>query len=107
MSAVCTIVLLTLQVASAGPAPSEQRPWVLAEPVRLAADGAVIDTGRDAGYAGPLVHDYDGDGLPDLLVGSIAGTLRYFQNTGTRTAPELAEQDPPEAGGEPIRIHNW
>ena len=31
--------------------------------------------------------DINGDGDPDLLVGEIGGTLRYYENTGTANAP--------------------
>ena len=76
-------------------------------PVRIEADGEVIDTGRDAGYAGPLMMDYDGDGLPDLLVSSFSGNIRFFRNVGERSEPRFEEQEPLAAEGEPIRIHNW
>lgn len=79
----------------------------LEDPVALQADGAVIDTGKDIGYAGPLFFDHDGDGLPDLLVSSFRGNIRFFKNVGTRRAPVFEEKEPLQAEGEPIRIHNW
>jgi hypothetical protein len=80
---------------------------VLEPPVRLSADGTTIDTGADIGHAGPLFVDHDGDGLPDLLVSSFRGNIRFFKNVGTRQEPRFTEKEPLEAGGEPIRIHNW
>lgn len=79
----------------------------LAAPVKLEADGKVIDAIEDIGHAGPLWFDHDGDGLPDLLVSSFRGSIRVFRNVGERTSPRLAEQEPLQAGGAPIRIHNW
>ncbi len=79
----------------------------LEEPVQLKADGKLIDTGADIGHAGPMFTDHDGDGLPDLLVSSFRGNIRFFKNVGTRSKPKFKEQDPLEADGAPIRIHNW
>lgn len=76
-------------------------------PVRLTADGGLIDTGKDVGHAGPLLVDWDQDGLPDLLVSSFRGSIRFFKNVGTRSEPVFAEKEPLAAGGVPIRIHNW
>lgn len=76
-------------------------------PVRIKAQGAFIDTGKEIGYSGPLVRDHDGDGLPDLLVSSFGGTIRWFRNTGTRAAPEFVEQTPLQADGKPLRFENW
>ncbi len=79
----------------------------LDKPVRLEADGAVIDTGKDIAYAGPQFVDHDSDGLPDLLVSAFRGNIRFFKNVGTRAIPEFKEQKPLEAAGKPIKIHNW
>lgn len=37
----------------------------------------------------PYVHDMDGDGLPDLLMGDRRGEVRFFKNIGTETVPEF------------------
>jgi hypothetical protein len=42
------------------------------------------------GDAGPSVADWDGDGNFDLLVGTGAGSVVWFHNTGTKQAPQLA-----------------
>ena len=61
----------------------------LAEPVRLEAGGAFIDT--EIGHASPLVYDFDGDGVKDLLVGQFGeGLLRIYRNEGSNSAVELA-----------------
>ena len=49
-----------------------------------------IDVGR---RSAPLLADLEGDGDLDLLVGSEAGELVLFRNTGSRTAPRF-ERDP-------------
>ena len=37
----------------------------------------------------PALGDLDGDGDLDLLVGESSGTLNYYRNDGTRTAPDF------------------
>ena len=93
-------LLLVASVAAQGIAKLER-------PVRLKADGEFIDTGKDIGYAGPLFVDHDRDGKPDLLVSSFRGNIRFFKNVGTLRQPKFEEKDALQAGGEPIRIHNW
>ncbi|MBX3469233.1 MAG: VCBS repeat-containing protein [Planctomycetes bacterium] len=61
----------------------------LRPPVKLEAGGAPIDV--EVGHAAPFVHDLDGDGVPDLLVGQFGGgKLRWFRNEGAAAAPRLA-----------------
>lgn len=61
----------------------------LAPPVRLEADGKVIDT--EIGHAAPFVIDFDGDGVQDLLVGQFGGgALWIYRNKGTNAEPKLA-----------------
>lgn len=60
-----------------------------AEPFRVFANGEAIDT--DAGHAAPLVTDFDGDGLNDLLVGQFGdGILKIYRNTGSNNQPKYA-----------------
>ncbi len=79
----------------------------LAAPVRLAADGQWIDTGKETAHAGPSFHDLDGDGVRDLLVGNFAGTLAHYRNVGTAAAPKFEAKGFLAAEGDPIKIHNW
>ncbi|MBN2133687.1 MAG: hypothetical protein JW741_29570 [Sedimentisphaerales bacterium] len=61
----------------------------LASPVRLEANGKVIDT--DIGHAAPFVCDFDGDGTQDLLVGQFGdGLLTVYRNEGSNSEPKLA-----------------
>jgi len=58
-------------------------------PKRLEADDKpILAAGGDAG---PCVADWDGDGLPDLILGSGSGAVQWFRNAGTRTAPKLTK----------------
>ena len=78
--------------------PGVEKPkW--AAPVRLEAGGKVVRimAGPNGSIQGPAeakwgyttlsVADWDGDGLPGLLVNSILGQVVWFGNIGTRTAP--------------------
>lgn len=49
--------------------------------------------GFDVGdFSSPTFTDFDRDGDLDAIVGNDQGTLRYYENTGTNTAPEFEEQ---------------
>jgi hypothetical protein len=39
----------------------------------------------------PLAADFNGDGLPDLILGVADGHVWYYKNIGARTEPKLAE----------------
>ncbi len=70
----------------------------LGAPAKLTSDGKPIDV--EIGHAAPFVCDWDGDGLPDLLVGQFgSGRLLIFRNIGTRTEPKLGKPETFMAGG--------
>jgi hypothetical protein len=56
-------------------------------------DAIQIDLGADlkgrSGDSGPIVADWDGDGLNDLLVGMGDGSVLWFRNTGTASEPKF------------------
>jgi hypothetical protein len=58
------------------------------EPKPVAAGGKPIEIAY--GDAAPVVADWDGDGLPDLVVGGGDGSVVWFRNEGARAAPRLA-----------------
>ena len=60
----------------------------LAEPFLAKAAGEVIKV--DTGHAAPTFADFDGDKIPDLLVGQFGeGKLRIYKNVGTAKAPKF------------------
>ena len=58
-----------------------------ANPARL------VDVSSRGGYAAPALGDVDSDGDLDLFVGAADGTLHYYENTGTTTAPDFQPRD--------------
>ena len=92
-------------------------------PVRIQAAGKPIDV--TVGHAAPYLHDFDGDGLRDLLVGEFGkepfpqdrlpvkyrsesgkasgyaqGRLRIYKNYGTEYSPEYRGFEYLKAGNE-------
>src|SRR5262245_49869767 len=76
----------------------------LSTPVKLTAAGQAIDVGR-SGHAAPFVGDFDGDGLPDLLVGQFhEGKMRVYLNEGKKGAPRFGKWSWFVAGGKTGRV---
>ena len=80
-----------------------KREW-FEPPVRIEADGKPIDHGAAWGHCGPTLHDLDGDGLADLVVGDFSGTFTVYKNVGTRQQPRFARGARLNAGGEPAHV---
>jgi hypothetical protein len=93
-----------------------------AAPRLLEADGTVIRPMAGAngsiqgpceakwGYTTQTIADWDGDGLPDLIVNSILGRVEWYRNIGTRTEPRLAAAQPVEVeweGAQPELAWGW
>lgn len=75
----------------------------LAPPFRVEAGGQSIDV--EVGHAAPLMVDFDGDGLRDLLVGQFGGgKLRLYRNTGTASAPQFGAFAWFQAGGSDAQV---
>jgi FG-GAP-like repeat len=57
-------------------------------PQALSADGKPIQVPH--GDSGPVVADWDGDRVLDLLVGCGDGSVQFYRNVGTKKEPRLA-----------------
>jgi hypothetical protein len=64
-----------------------KKAYAFGKPQPLQAGGKPVHVEGDAG---PFVADWDGDGRPDLLVGSGDGSVWFYRNIGNGKVPELA-----------------
>jgi len=55
---------------------------------KLEADGKAIKVSQ--GHSHPIAAEWDKDGKPGLIVGTGAGSVLWFPNSGSRTEPKLA-----------------
>ena len=82
--------------------------------VRLRADGSEIHHLAGAtgsiqgpnearwGYLNPLVTDWDGGGLFDVITNDIYGRYLWYRNVGRRQEPRFAAAEPLRCAGEPL-----
>ena len=64
--------------------------------------------GIDVGFSSaPSLADIDGDGDLDLVVGDLFGTLQYYKNTGTATAPVYTLQSGTDNPFNGIDVGSW
>ena len=60
------------------------------KPIRLTRDEILGGQHEhDMGYPYPAFVDWDGDGLPDLVVPNETNRIFWYRNIGTRQAPEF------------------
>ncbi|HEV8004178.1 MAG TPA: FG-GAP-like repeat-containing protein [Planctomycetaceae bacterium] len=100
--------VLTSSLAAGFVGTSIGRTWaddsVFEKPVRLQADGKIIDTGELLGHSGPCLADVDGDGLRDLVVGDFSGKFHVYRNLGTNNQPKFGPPTDLMAGGVPAKV---
>ncbi|QDT92235.1 FG-GAP repeat domain-containing protein [Gimesia algae] len=75
------------------------------KPVRLKAEGTIMDTGAAWGHSSPCIEDLDGDGLKDLMVGDFSGTFQFYKNVGRSDAPSYKDVGKVQAGGKDAKVN--
>jgi len=106
--AVKTLVLVTVPVllSWAGPENVPAAPAEFAPPVRLKAGDAFLGKGRL--YPSPVMHDVDGDGRADIVIGDLIGKVTYAPRTAAEGAPAYAAETPlTSRKAEQLKFHNW
>jgi len=72
-------------------------------PFKVEANSSPIYLSDD--HANPLITDWNGDGLKDLIVGQFTyGRLRYYQNIGTNSSPVFGSYSYMQADGSTISV---
>lgn len=75
------------------------------KPVRLQAEGKIIDTGAAWGHSSPCIEDLDGDDLADLIVGDFSGTFQFYKNVGRSDAPVYMDIGKIQADGKDAKVN--
>ena len=78
---------------------------VLEPPIRLKADGQVIDSGPAWGHSSPCAVDLNGDGVRDLLIGDFGGKFHRYLNIGSAKSPAYKMDGLLQAGGVDAEVH--
>ncbi len=104
--------LLILLASLPGTLPAQQESLLSPElqaPFKVLCGDQPLDVVDDIGHAAPCFTDFDGDGLPDLLVGvfgkgvkkkgDLAATLRIYKNVGQEGRPKFTGFEYFQAGG--------
>jgi hypothetical protein len=85
------------------PAQSEAN---FATPVRLSAGGQLLGAHRL--FPSPVLHDVNGDGLRDVVVGDLWGKLTVALRLSAADPRAFGEESElTAADGKPIDFHNW
>ncbi|MHC4822103.1 MAG: hypothetical protein ACYTDX_10340 [Planctomycetota bacterium] len=100
------IVLAVLLAAGTADASDETGPE-FAPPVRLKAGEKWL--GEKRLYPSPVIHDVNGDGTRDVIVGDLPGRITFASFVkGEGGAMTLAAEKPlMSADGKPLKFHNW
>lgn len=75
-------------------------------PVRLRAGDAFLGEGRY--YPSPVLHDVDGDGKVDVVIGDLLGKVTFGPRLeGGKVLRLGAERPLKDRRGEQLKFHNW
>ncbi len=103
-----TLASIGVAVLSGVPATAqdEQGAARFAAPRRIKAGDEFLGEGRL--YPSPAVHDVDGDGHADVLIGDLIGRVTYACRAEGKTDLMLGAEKPlKDRSGEQLRFHNW
>lgn len=99
-----TVLLAAPFLVASLDGPSDAGAAEFAPPVQLTAGGK-NHTGIM--YPSPALHDVDGDGARELLIGEIFGTITISDPLEGGPSSAWTKARPMKVGGEPIKLNNW
>ena len=103
-----TMVLgVLVTVVAGGTAVGADSTAGFAPPRRIEAGEALVGEGRL--YPSPVLHDVDGDGLADLVVGDLVGKVTYAPRIATEDGSVRFGAETPflDRRAEQLKFHNW
>lgn len=82
------------------------------DPVRFAKPRLIKAGEQNLGegrlYPSPAIHDVDGDGTPDLVIGDLFGRVTYAPGTRGKAGLQFGDERPlKDRRGEQLKFHNW
>ncbi len=90
-------LVLSVCLAAAADTPDYQPPF------NVMANGVQIEL--SIGHANPLITDWNGDGLKDLILGQYSsGKLRYYENNDSNDSPMFGNYTFMQADGADISL---
>ena len=99
------VVASAVLLSSPGSA-DETRGVRFAAPVRIRAGDAFL--GEERLYPSPVLHDMNGDGLSDLVVGDLFGRVTVALRLAAKSPVAFGAEKPlKDRSGEQLRFHNW
>ena len=115
-SAQDTVEMATAVETETQPLNSAATVEIFEAPIRLTVNDLPLNHDNEVMYISPTVHDVDGDGKPELIIGDVTGALGIHRNeNGSRDDQSASGGDPvwgprqtfEDSTGEPIKLTNW
>jgi len=100
-----TMVASAILLTSPGSADETNRTR-FAAPQRIRAGDAFL--GEERLYPSPVLHDVDGDGRPDIVVGDLFGRVTVAHRLAAKSPVAFGVEKPlNDRDGKPLKFYNW
>ncbi len=98
------LLLPSLFLADLAQSQEVQAPDLFADPVPLLRDGA-NHTGIL--YPSPVLHNLDGEGQPELLIGDLRGYITYSHRVPDGADHQWGPAKQVQSQGKALKLDNW